>query len=238
MGIFQTHPETENRINYVRNKLIEKGIEIDRRATTDYLKVSSKYILKDSFYTGVIYIDDIPVLSLSIPEREEIYLKMIETSQNLDRFLSIDLVPYEINVFVEGSKSTLLIRNNRIISLDDSETVYLERTAEEVLQETKNKIRQVLWEFRLNLPFDINLLTSEILIALIFNLTPFGLKPDFPVRSFQNEGLFWSPLLKEPALPAPPLFPFPRCFFILPHPWVLFPLNRDDFFLLTIITSS
>ena len=155
LGIFQTHPETENRINYVRNKLIEKGIEIDRRATTDYLKVSSKYILKDSFYTGVIYIDDIPVLSLSIPEREEIYLKMIETSQNLDRFLSIDLVPYEINVFVEGSKSTLLIRNNRIISLDDSETVYLERTAEEVLQETKNKIRQVLWEFRLNLPFDI-----------------------------------------------------------------------------------
>ena len=155
LGIFQTHPETENRINYVKDKLKERGIDIDRRATTDYLKVSSKYILKDSFYTGVICIDDIPVLTLTFPKGEGIYLKIIETSQNLDRFLSIDLVPYEINVFVEGSKSTLLIRNNRIISLDDSETVYLERTAEEVLQETKNKIRQVLWEFRLNLPFDI-----------------------------------------------------------------------------------
>jgi len=31
----------------------------------------------------------------------------------------------------------------------------LERTAEEVLQEAKNKIRQVLWEFKLNLPFSI-----------------------------------------------------------------------------------
>lgn len=156
LGIFQTHPDTENRIDYVRNKLIEKGIDINRRATTDYLKVSSKYILKDSFYTGVICIDDIPVLNLTFPEREKIYLKIIETSQNLDKFLSIDLSPYEINILVEGSKSILLIRNNRIISLDDSETVYLEKTAEEVLQETKGKIQQVLWEFRLNMPFDIN----------------------------------------------------------------------------------
>jgi Zn-dependent protease with chaperone function len=156
LGIFQTHPDTENRIDYVRNKLIEKGIDINRRATTDYLKVSSKYILKDSFYTGVICIDDIPVLNLTFPEREKIYLKIIETSQNLDKFLSIDLNPYEINILVEGTTSTLRIRNNRIISLDDSETVYLERTAEEVLQETKDKIKQVLWEFRLNMPFDIN----------------------------------------------------------------------------------
>ncbi|MBE3126793.1 MAG: M48 family metalloprotease [Candidatus Atribacteria bacterium] len=155
LGIFQTHPDTENRINYVRNKLIEKGIDIDRRATTDYLKVSSKYILKDSFYTGVISIDDIPVLDLTFSKREEIYLKIIEASQNLDRFLSIDLSPYEINILVEGSKSTLLIRNNRIISLDDSEIVYLGKTAEEVLQETKDKIRQVLWEFRLNMPFNV-----------------------------------------------------------------------------------
>ncbi len=155
LGIFQTHPETENRINYVKDKLKERGIDIDRRATTDYLKVSSKYILKDSFYTGVICIDDVPVLNLTFPKREEIYLKMIETSQNLDKFLSIDLAPYEINVLVEGTTTTLLIRNNKIISLDDSETIYLKKTAEEVLHETKNKIKQVLWEFRLNFPFDV-----------------------------------------------------------------------------------
>jgi Zn-dependent protease with chaperone function len=155
LGIFQTHPETDNRINYVKEMLIEKGIDIDRRATTDYLEVSSIYILKDSFYTGVICIDDIPVLNLTFPKREEIYLKMIETSQNLDKFLSIDLAPYEINVSVEGITSTLLIRNNKIISLNDSETIYLRKTAEEVLKETKNKIKQVLWEFRLSMPFDI-----------------------------------------------------------------------------------
>jgi len=153
LGIFQTHPETENRVNYVKDMLLNKGIDIGRRATTDYLKVSSKYILKDSFYTGVICIDDISVLTLTFPKGEEIYLKMIEAAQNLDKFISIDLAPYEINVLSEGSTSTLLVRNIRIISLDNSETIYLGKTAEEMLHETKNKIKQVLWEFKLHSPF-------------------------------------------------------------------------------------
>jgi Zn-dependent protease with chaperone function len=155
LGIFQTHPETENRVNYVKDKLKERRIDIDRRATTDYLKVSSKYILKNSFYTGVICIDDIPVLNLTFPKVEEIYLKMIEAAQNLDKFLYIDLAPYEINVLTEGTTSTLLICYNRIISLDDSETAIINKSSREVLRETQDKIRQVLWEFRLNMPFDI-----------------------------------------------------------------------------------
>ena len=155
LGIFQTHPETENRINYVKDLLIEKGIDIDRRATTDYLKVDIKYTYEESFCNTTIYIDSTTILNLTFPIGHELYLKTIETAKNLDKFLSIDLAPYEINVLVEGTTSTLLIRNNKIISLDDSETIYLKKTAEEVLHETKNKIRQVLWEFRLNMPFDI-----------------------------------------------------------------------------------
>ena len=155
LGIFQTHPETENRINYVKDKLKERGIDINRRATTDYLKVDIKYTYEESFCNVAIYIDNTTIVNLRFPIGHELYQKTIETAKNLDKFLSIDLALYEINILVEGTTSTLLIRNNKIISLDDSETIYLKKTAEEVLQKTKNKIRQVLWEFRLNMPFDI-----------------------------------------------------------------------------------
>lgn len=155
LGIFQTHPETESRINYVKDKLKERGIDIDRRATTDYLKVDIKYTFEESFCNAAFYIDNTTILNLTFPIGHELYLKTIEAAKNLDKSLSIDLAPYEINVSVEGTTSTLLIRNNKIISLDDSETIYLKKTAEEVLQETKNKIRQVLWEFKLKFPFDV-----------------------------------------------------------------------------------
>jgi len=153
LGIFQTHPDTENRINYVRDKLMEREIDIDRRVTTDYLKVNIKYIFEESFCTGIIYIDEISILNLSFPRNHEIYLKMIEATQNLDKFLTIDLAPYEINVLVEGTTSALLIRNNKIISLDDSETAFINKSSKEVLNETQDKIRQALWEFKLGLPF-------------------------------------------------------------------------------------
>jgi len=155
LGIFQTHPETEDRINYVKDMLIKKGIDIDRRATTDYLKVDIKYIYEESFCNAAIYIDNITIANLRFPIGHELYYKTIETAKNMDKFLSIDLAPYEINVLVEGTATTLSIRNNKIISLDDSETIYLKKTAEEVLHETKNKIKQVLWEFRLNMPFSV-----------------------------------------------------------------------------------
>jgi len=153
LGIFQTHPETENRVNYVKDKLKERGIDTDRRATTDYLKVSTKYIFEKSLYTGIIYIDEIPVLNLTFPENEEIYSKIIDATQNLDKYLSIDLAPYEVNVVAEGTTSTLLIRNNKIISLDNSETVNLNKSSKEVLRESKEQIEQALWKFRLRFPF-------------------------------------------------------------------------------------
>ena len=155
LGIFQTHPETVNRINYVRNKLIEKGIDINRRVTTDYLKVDIKYTYEESFCNAAIYIDNTTILNLTFPIGHELYLKTVETAKNLDKFLSIDLASYEINILVKGTTSTLLIRNNKIISLDDSETTFINKSSREVLKETQDKIKQALWEFKLNLPFNI-----------------------------------------------------------------------------------
>ena len=155
LGIFQTHPETENRINYVKDKLKERGIDIDRRATTDYLKVDIKYTYEESFCNAAIYIDNTTILNLSFPIGHELYLKTIETAKNLDKFLSIDLAPYEINVLAEGTTSTLLIRNNKIISLDDLETAFINKSSREVLRRTQDKIKQALWEFKLKFPFDV-----------------------------------------------------------------------------------
>jgi beta-barrel assembly-enhancing protease len=153
LGIFQTHPDTKDRVAYVKKTLEEKGIEINKRATTDYLKVNIKYIYEESFFTGTIYIDNIPILILSFPENDKIYLKMIEATQNLEKFLSIDLAPYEINVLIEGTTSTLLIGNDKIVSLDDSEVTFINKSSQEVLKETQNKIRQVLWKYKLSQPF-------------------------------------------------------------------------------------
>jgi len=153
LGIFQTHPNTKDRVDYVKEKLEERRINIDRRATTDYLKVNVKYILEKSIWTSIIYIDNITIFDLSFPENRELYFKIIEATLNLDKSLSIDLAPYEINITSYGTTSTLMIRNDKIISLDDSETAFMNKPSKEILKETQDKIRKVLWEFKLSQPF-------------------------------------------------------------------------------------
>lgn len=153
LGIFQTHPETEARVNYVKDILVEKGIEIDRRAITDYLEVNTKFILESSLWTGIIYIDDIIILNLSFPKNEGVYHKILDASNSLDKYLAIDLDPYEVKVSINGPVSTLLIGNNEIITLGDSETKFINKLSSEVLSEMRDKIRQALWEFKLRLPF-------------------------------------------------------------------------------------
>lgn len=153
LGIFQTHPNTKDRVDYVKEKLEERRINIDRRATTNYLKVNAKYILEKSIWTSIIYIDNITIFNLSFPENRELYFKIIEATQNLDKSLSIDLAPYEINITSYGTTSTLMIRNDKIIYLDDSETAFMNKPSKEILKETQDKIRKVLWEFKLSQPF-------------------------------------------------------------------------------------
>jgi len=154
MGIYQTHPDTANRVKYIKSKLLEKGIEINRRATTNYLKVSSKVILKDALVTGIVSIDDFPIFELTSPSRKEISAKIVEISENMDQFISIDLAQYEITIKAENNSATLFIRNHPVIALNDAEMAYSERTAVETVQEVQDKLKKVLWEFQLNLPFD------------------------------------------------------------------------------------
>jgi len=155
LGIFQTHPDTLNRVNYIKEKLKEQRVEINRRVTTKYLEVNTKYTIEKSLNTGIIYIGNIEILRLSFAESRDTYSKIIDCSQKLDKFLSIDLFSYEVSIRSENESSSLFIRNNKVISLEDSEIAYLNKTAGEVLRDAKSKINQVLWELQLNLPFDI-----------------------------------------------------------------------------------
>lgn len=148
-GIFQTHPKTEERISYVKELLMKKGIKIDRRATTDYLKVETKFIRQDSLWTGIINLDELTILNLSFPVEMKNLNKILNAANNLDRFLSLDLNIYELRISVDNSNSTLYIGYNPIITLDDTETALMGKTSQEVLSEMRDKIKQAIWTLKL-----------------------------------------------------------------------------------------
>jgi len=150
-GIFQTHPRTEDRIVYIRDLLIKKGIEIDRRAAANYLKIETKFIVKDFQWTGIIKLDDSTILSLPFFGEIKDFHKILNIAENLDRFLSLDLNIYELRISVNDTSSTLFIGSNPIITLTDFEAALLNKNSQEVIFEMREKIKQKIWSLRLRL---------------------------------------------------------------------------------------
>ncbi len=152
LGIFQTHPDVNDRINKVKRYLRENNIEINRRLTTNYLSVDGKLQLHDGTKIAQIYINDEEIFCFTGIEEETLQEKMTEVLKKLDQFLRLDLEPYEVMVYSDEKQSTLRIGSEKIISLSLEEVGFGKLTATEVLEEAKKRISKILWQLKLKLP--------------------------------------------------------------------------------------
>ncbi len=152
LGIFQTHPDVQERIKKVKQYLRDNGIEVDRRLTTNYLWVDGEVRKQGNIQVARILLNEEEILSFSGSEEESLYRKMMEVKSKLDRSLTIDLEPYEIVLYTDGEKSTLRIGSEKIISLSREEIDFLNVPAAEVLQQAKEKISRIFWQLKLKLP--------------------------------------------------------------------------------------
>ncbi len=152
LGIFQTHPDVDERIKKVKQYLRENGIEINRRLTTNYLTVDGKYGEQGNLLIAQIFINDEEIFRFAGKEEELLYQKMEEVILKLDKSLRLDLESYEIMLYSDEEQCTLRIGSEKIVSLLREEVDFQGLTATEVLAQTKRKISEVLWQIKLKLP--------------------------------------------------------------------------------------
>ncbi len=152
LGIFQTHPDINERIQKVKQYLQENGIEVNRRLTTNYLTVNGELQKQDKEIIARIFINQEEIFSFTGKEEETIYQKMEEVIYRLDQSLRIDLEPYEITLYSIEEQSTLRIGNEKIISLSQKEVDFQGLTVSEILEQARIRISKILWKLKLKLP--------------------------------------------------------------------------------------
>lgn len=152
MGIFQTHPDLEERIQRIKQYLHDNGIGIDRRLTTNYLEINGEIQELEANLVAKLFLNDEEILSFTHHESQLLYDKMMEIKSNLERSLTVDLEPYEMTLSNFEGEAILRIRGERVITLDHEEIFFMGLTADEVLQQTKEKITRILWKIKLELP--------------------------------------------------------------------------------------
>ncbi|MFW6148982.1 MAG: M48 family metalloprotease, partial [Atribacterota bacterium] len=88
LGIFQTHPDVEERLKKVKQYLKENGININRRLTTDYLTVNGVYKKQVSgLLIARIFINDVEMFRFTGKEEEILCQKLEEIVLKFDQSL-------------------------------------------------------------------------------------------------------------------------------------------------------
>lgn len=113
LGIFQTHPEADERVEAALKYLREKGIDIQRKDVVKMLKVT----VADEKGRTRLLIDGLELFSAPSGDGAR---KLFEgVAKRLDENLELELAPYDIRVGGEPGSQSLIIGRSIILREDE-----------------------------------------------------------------------------------------------------------------------
>ncbi|MDO4988054.1 MAG: M48 family metallopeptidase [Synergistes sp.] len=110
LGIYQTHPEDEERVEAALKYLRDHGIKVDRKNVVDLLKVSTNEVSGDV----VLVIDDAKIFSSPVNKGTRKLFSGL--AEKLNNSLALELMPYDIKVIDIKGEKTLVIKRDIIIT--------------------------------------------------------------------------------------------------------------------------
>ena len=109
-GIFQTHPEVEERVKAALKYMKDNGIEVDRKGVVHRLK--TEVTVKDGRST--LTIDGSIFIDLPCGEGNDKFLNGLK--KRLDDSLAMELAPYDVTVYGTPGDRSLIIRGRTILN--------------------------------------------------------------------------------------------------------------------------
>lgn len=152
LGIFQTHPDIDYRIENIKKYLNDNNIKIERRLTTEYFNLEGIIRIKKDSIVSTINLNDKEILRFTGNDVEKINRKTTSIIEKLEETLRVDLNSYSITIYSGNDLSSLSIDGKVIVSLSKEEASLQGFEHSEVIENMKKTISSILWELKLQLP--------------------------------------------------------------------------------------
>jgi len=152
LGIFQTHPDIDYRIENIKKYLNDNNIKIERRLTTEYFNLEGIIRIKKDSIVSTINLNDKEILRFTGNDVEKINRKTTSIIEKLEETLRVDLNSYSITIYSGNDLSSLSIDGKVIASLSKEEVSLQGLEHSEVIENMKKAISSILWELKLQLP--------------------------------------------------------------------------------------
>jgi hypothetical protein len=152
LGIFQTHPDIDYRMENIKKYLTDNNIKIERSLTTEYFNLEGSIRIKKDSIVSTINLNDKEILRFTGNDVEKINRKTTSIIEKLEETLRVDLNSYSITIYSGNDLSSLSIDGKVIASLSKEEVSLQGLEHSEVIENMKKAISSILWELKLQLP--------------------------------------------------------------------------------------
>lgn len=152
LGIFQTHPDIDYRMENIKKYLNDNNIKIERSLTTEYFNLEGSIRIKKDSIVSTINLNDKEILRFTGNDVEKINRKTTSIIEKLEETLRVDLNSYSITIHSGNDLSSLSIDGKVIASLSKEEVSLQGLEHSEVIENMKKAISSILWELKLQLP--------------------------------------------------------------------------------------
>ena len=152
LGIFQTHPDIDYRMENIKKYLTDNNIKIERSLTTEYFNLEGSIRIKKDSIVSTINLNDKEILRFTGNDVEKINRKTTSIIEKLEETLRVDLNSYSITIYSGNDLSSLSIDGKVIVSLSKEEVSLQGFEHSEVIENMKKAISSILWELKLQLP--------------------------------------------------------------------------------------
>ena len=139
-GIFQTHPEVEERVKAALKYMKENGIEVNRKDVV--LKLKTEVAEKDG--RSMLMIDGKTFIDLPYGAANDKFLNGLKL--RLDDFLSLELAPYDVIVHGTSGSRSLIIKGKILLRENEMPA------GMPVLEEVRNRIIAAIADARRDAP--------------------------------------------------------------------------------------
>ena len=145
MGIYQDHPRPGERVAYIYNDLMRRGIPIVRRLSEGYLKLTLAPRTPEGTRPVTILVDGEPVLTLGVTLNGQSPADRAQAVMaQLDAFFNRDPAPYDVRAVNVLDRWTVVGSETVLFEVMPQDAAFLQATPRELAEDVRARLARAI----------------------------------------------------------------------------------------------
>jgi predicted Zn-dependent protease len=145
LGIFRTHPPTEERASFALSELRKLNLPVNRRDVLKVARATAEPLKDTPLPAAQVKVGDVVVCKLSGKTEKEALQRAQDVAEQLEKLFDTDAKLLVLSTRREGDRHVILARGKTLMTVLEADVQLNNQSAEQLAQQWMTNVRHVRW---------------------------------------------------------------------------------------------